>query len=420
MANLLYLVHRMPYPPDKGDKVRSYHLLKHLAARHRVFVGTFIDDPDDAQHLEALRALCADLQVITLNPRRAKLASLTALLGGRALTLDYYDDRRLHRWVRETIAKQGIDAALVFSSSMVQYLKAWPSLPALVDLVDVDSAKWTQYAGEHRWPISWLYRREGERLLAYEREVVGQAAKSFLVTDKEVALFEQLAPEHRGRVQALSNGVDADYFSPDPQRASPYRADELPLVFTGAMDYWPNVDGITWFAREALPALRQRWPSLRLHIVGRNPLASVRALASDAVSISGTVPDVRPYLQHAAVVVAPLRLARGLQNKVLEAMAMARPVVAAQACVEALDSRARQVLLPARSVQDYVAQVVGLLGDSKRARAMGLAARQRVLDDYSWPARLAGLDQAMSLVGRRATAQENPALVTEAACMPGS
>ena len=420
MANLLYLVHRMPYPPNKGDKVRSYHLLKHLAVRHRVFVGTFIDDPDDVQHLEALRAMCADLQVITLNPRRARLASLGALLGGRALTLDYYDDRRLHRWVRETIAKQGIDAALVFSSSMVQYLKAWPSLPALVDLVDVDSAKWTQYAGEHRWPISWLYRREGERLLAYEREVVDQAVKSFLVTDKEVALFEQLAPEHRGRVQALSNGVDADYFSPDPQRASPYRADEVPLVFTGAMDYWPNVDGITWFAREALPSLRQRWPRLRLHIVGRNPLASVRALASDAVSISGTVPDVRPYLQHAAVVVAPLRLARGLQNKVLEAMAMARPVVAAQACVEALDARVSQVLLPARSAEDYVAQVGGLLSDPTHARAMGLAARQRVLDDYSWPARLADLDQAMSLAGRRATAQEIPALVTEAACMPGS
>ena len=293
MANLLYLVHRMPYPPNKGDKVRSYHLLKHLAARHQVFLGTFIDDPDDAQHLEALRAMCADLQVITLNPRRARLASLGALLGGRALTLDYYDDRRLHHWVRETIAKQGIDAALVFSSSMVQYLKAWPSLPALVDLVDVDSAKWAQYAGEHRWPISWLYRREGERLLAYEREVVDKAAKSFLVTDKEVALFEQLAPEHRGRVQALSNGVDADYFSPDPLRASPYRADELPLVFTGAMDYWPNVDGIAWFVREALPALRQRWPSLRLHIVGHNVWMHIEAVQrANRMFDSGTSPDM--------------------------------------------------------------------------------------------------------------------------------
>ena len=415
MANLLYLVHRMPYPPDKGDKVRSYHLLKHLAARHRVFVGTFIDDPDDAQHLEALRAMCADLQVITLNPRRARLASLGALLGGRALTLDYYDDRRLHRWVRETIAKQGIDAALVFSSSMVQYLKAWPSLPALVDLVDVDSAKWAQYAGEHRWPISWLYRREGERLLAYEREVVDKAAKSFLVTDKEVALFEQLAPEHRGRVQALGNGVDADYFSPDPLRASPYRADELPLVFTGAMDYWPNVDGITWFAREALPALRQRWPSLRLHIVGRNPVASVRALASDAVSISGTVPDVRPYLQYAAVVVAPLRLARGLQNKVLEAMAMARPVVAAQACVDALSARAGQDLMAAIHADDYVRQVDALLRDVPGATAMALAGRQRVIDDYGWASQLAGLDKHLAQAFGRAPANGTTSLSAQTA-----
>ena len=415
MANLLYLVHRMPYPPNKGDKVRSYHLLKHLAARHQVFLGTFIDDPDDAQHLEALRAMCADLQVITLNPRRARLASLGALLGGRALTLDYYDDRRLHHWVRETIAKQGIDAALVFSSSMVQYLKAWPSLPALVDLVDVDSAKWAQYAGEHRWPISWLYRREGERLLAYEREVVDKAAKSFLVTDKEVALFEQLAPEHRGRVQALSNGVDADYFSPDPLRASPYRADEVPLVFTGAMDYWPNVDGITWFVREALPALRQRWPSLRLHIVGRNPVASVRALASDAVSISGTVPDVRPYLQHAAVVVAPLRLARGLQNKVLEAMAMARPVVAAQACVDALSARAGQELLAATHADDYVRLVDALLHDAPGATALALAGRQRVIDDYGWASQLAGLDKHLAQAFGRAPANGPASLSAQTA-----
>ena len=415
MANLLYLVHRMPYPPDKGDKVRSYHLLKHLAARHRVFVGTFIDDPEDVAHLEALRAMCADLQVITLNPRRARLASLGALLGGRALTLDYYDDRRLHRWVRETIAKQSINAALVFSSSMVQYLKAWPSLPALVDLVDVDSAKWTQYAGEHRWPISWLYRREGERLLAYEREAVDKAAKSFLVTDKEVALFEQLAPEHRGRVQALSNGVDADYFSPDPLRASPYRADELPLVFTGAMDYWPNVDGITWFARGALPALRQRWPSLRLHIVGRNPVASVRALASDAVSISGTVPDVRPYLQYAAVVVAPLRLARGLQNKVLEAMAMARPVVAAQACVDALSARAGQDLMAAIHADDYVRQVDALLRDAPGATAMALAGRQRVIDDYGWASQLAGLDKHLAQAFGRAPANGTSSLSAQTA-----
>ena len=396
MANLLYLVHRMPYPPNKGDKVRSYHLLKHLAARHRVFVGSFIDDPDDLQHVETLRALCADLHLVTLNPRRARLASLDGLLRGQTLTLRYYHDASLHRWVARTVAQHDIDAMVVFSSSMAQYAQRWPALPMLVDLVDVDSAKWTDYASAHRWPLSWLYRREGRQLLAYERAVVAQAAQSFLVTAKEVALFNRLAPDLAGQVHALSNGVDAHYFAPDPRRPSPFEADEIPLVFTGAMDYWPNVDAVTWFAREALPTLRQQWPQLRLHIVGRSPTAAVKLLAGEAVIVSGTVPDVRPYLQHAAVVVAPLRLARGLQNKVLEAMAMARPVVAASTCVDAIDVRPGQDVLPAQAIEDYIRLVDGLLRDPGRAAALGRAGRQRVLDVYSWPAQLAAIDQYLA------------------------
>ena len=396
MANVLFLVHRMPYPPNKGDKVRSYHLLKHLAQRHRVFVGTFVDDPDDLQHLPALRALCAGLCAQTLNPRLAKLRSLAALAHGEPLTLRYYDNAALHAWVAETVRSERIDAVLVFSSSMAPYAMRHPALPMLADLVDVDSAKWTDYAGNHAWPLSWLYRREGERLLAYEREVVASARGSFLVTDKEVALFTGLAPESAGRVGALCNGVDAAFFAPDPQRPSPFAEGELPLVFTGAMDYWPNVDAVTWFAAEALPALRRRWPALRLHIVGRSPTADVQALAGDAVAVSGTVPDVRPYLQHAAVVVAPLRLARGVQNKVLEAMAMARPVVAAQTCVEAIDAQSGHDILPAVGAQDYVNAIDGLLADGQRADAVGQSGRRCVLAHYSWPARLAGLDDALS------------------------
>ena len=414
MANLLYLVHRMPYPPNKGDKVRSYNMLKQLSRHHQVYLGSFIDDPDDQQHVAALREMCAELYLATLSPGRAKLASLTGLLSGQALTLGYYRDAGLARWVSETVASRCIDAAVVFSSSMAQYAQRWPGLPMLVDLVDVDSAKWSEYAGAHRWPLSWVYRREGRCLLAYERELVSQAARSYLVTGKEVELFTRLAPETAGQVQALSNGVDADYFAPDALLANPYSAGEVPVVFTGAMDYWPNIDATVWFAREALPALRRQWPSLRLHIVGRSPAPAVLALASDAVVVSGTVPDVRPYLQHAAVVVAPLRLARGVQNKVLEAMAMARPVVAAAACVEAIDVTAGRDLLSAVSAEDFVLQVGALLRDAERARAMGAAARQRVLDAYSWPARLAALEQDLSAVGRAAGAARPTVQLAEA------
>ena len=396
MANILYLVHRMPFPPDKGDKVRSHHLLRHLLQRHRVFLGTFVDDPDDAAHLPALRELCADLCAVPLQPRSAKMRSLAGLAHGEPLTLHYYDSARLHDWVRSTVASQAIDAAVVFSSSMAQYAEGLPGLPTLVDLVDVDSAKWTEYADAHAWPMSWLYRREGARLLAYERAVVARSHRSFLVTDKEVGLFRQLAPECDHKVQALCNGVDAAQYTVADDRESPFEPGELPLVFTGAMDYWPNVDAVTWFTRDVLPALRQRWPALRFHIVGRSPTPAVRALAGEAVSVSGTVPDVRPYLQFAAAVVAPLRLARGVQNKVLEAMAMGRPVVSASACIEAIDAVPDQHLLAAETPDDYVQQIGRLLAEPGWAAHIGIAGRRYVLDHFSWQARLASFDGVLA------------------------
>ncbi|MDP2004487.1 MAG: TIGR03087 family PEP-CTERM/XrtA system glycosyltransferase [Rubrivivax sp.] len=393
MANLLYLVHRMPYPPNKGDKVRSFHLLQHLAARHRVFVGTFIDDPDDAVHLPALRTMCTGLHVATLNPLRARLASLAGLLTGRALTLHYYGDAGLRRWVAETVKQEAIDAVVVFSSSMAQYTEGLGHLPVLVDFVDVDSAKWTAYAGQHRWPMSWLYRREGEHLLAYERAVGATAQRGFFSTDKETALFLDRAPECRARIETMGNGVDAQYFAPRADRVSPFAPGEAPLVFTGAMDYWPNVDAVSWFAREVLPLLLQRRPQLRFHIVGRAPTAAVKALASEHVVVTGTVPDVRPYLQHAAVVVAPLRLARGIQNKVLEAMAMGRPVVAAATCVDAIEARPGTEIRPADDAADYAAGIEELLADQARADAMGSAGRQRVLQNYTWAAHMSVFDR---------------------------
>lgn len=395
MATLLYLVHRMPFPPDKGDKVRSYHLLQHLAREHRVFVGTFIDDPDDERHVEALSRLCAGLHAVRLHPRRARVASLAGLATGEPLTLRYYRDAGLARWVAGIVERERPAASIVFSSSMAPYATAHPALPMIVDFVDVDSAKWADYAPRHRWPLSALYAREGRTLLAYERAVAAQARHSFFATDKEAELFHRLAPESAARVEGMANGVDANYFAPDPARTSPYLPGETPLVFTGAMDYWPNVDAVTWFAKDILPALRAKRPELRFHIVGRSPTAAVKALAGPAVNVTGTVPDVRPYLQHAAVVVAPLRLARGIQNKVLEAMAMQRPVVAATSCVQALEVEDGAEILSAGDAQACTRAVDALLDAPQRAQAVGLAGRRRVVQSYAWPARLRALDASL-------------------------
>ena len=397
MANILYLVHRLPFPPNKGDKVRSYHLLRHLLQNHRVFLGTFIDDPDDEQHLPTLKALCPDLHVERLHPRTAKLKSLSGLLRGEALTLAYYRSAGMQRWVQNTVAAHPMRASVVFSSSMAPYAQALaPQVPMLVDFVDVDSAKWTQYAPEHRWPLSWLYRREGRRLLAYERAVAAQAQRSFFVTPNETALFVSQAPESAGRVQSLSNGVDSDFFALDTQRPSPFAPNEQAVVFTGAMDYWPNIDGVSWFVADMLPQLLARWPRARFYIVGRSPSPQVQALASAQVVVTGTVPDVRPYLQHAAAVVAPLRVARGIQNKILEAMAMQQPVVTVHSCAEAIGATAAQGQLRADTPEQFLQALQPLLDAPEHAAALGRAARQFVVQRFSWQAHLSGIDACLA------------------------
>jgi sugar transferase (PEP-CTERM/EpsH1 system associated) len=392
MSKLLYLVHRLPYPPNKGDKVRSYHLLKHLAGRHRVFLGTFIDDPEDEVHVDAVREYCADMHITRINPKVARLMSLSGLARNSALTLPYYHSASLQTWVDRILREEQIDAAVVFSSVMAQFVQGVPQLRKLVDFVDVDSAKWAQYAANHRWPMSWLYRREGERLLAFERSVASQADRCFFVTDLEADLFRRLAPECADKVEAVCNGVDADFFSPQHEFPSPFGPDELPLVFTGAMDYWPNIDAVVWFAAEVLPMLQKNWPRLRFYIVGRSPAPAVLELAGSQIVVTGTVPDVRPYLRHAAVVVAPLRLARGVQNKVLEAMAMGLPVVASKECAVAVDAVAGVDFLAAGTVREYVGAIESLLSAPARGESLGAAARERVLARYSWEANLSPMD----------------------------
>ena len=400
MANILYLVHRIPFPPNKGDKLRSYHMLRHLAQRHRVFLGSFVDDPRDAMHEPTVRAMCADLYLAKLRPALARLRSLRGLVSGQALSLAYYQDAGLKDWVTRTLEGHAIDVIVVFSSPMAQYAFA-PSQrvapPVVIDFVDVDSAKWTQYGGLRSGPLGWLYRREGARLLDWERLSATRARRSFFVTESEAELFRGLAPESAASVHALGNGVDTDYFSPDAARASPFRpvamqADRIPIVFTGAMDYWPNIDAVTWFVHDILPRLCRAWPRLCLYIVGAGPPASVLALASAQVTVTGRVDDIRPWLQHAAVVVAPMRVARGVQNKILEAMAMARPVVATKSCVQAIGACHGQELIAASGAHGFAREIDALLRDPLQAAAIGQAARRRVLANGSWSAQLQGID----------------------------
>ena len=395
MEPILFLVHRIPFPPNKGDKIVSYHLLRHLAARYRVHLGTFIDNPADAEHVRTLDQWCASHCVARLRPRSARLRSLTAFLTGEPLTLPYYRSAQLQQWVEATTARKNIRKAVVFSAAMAQYVELLPDMRVVLDLVDVDSAKWAQYADRHSWPLSSIYRREGVKLLAVERSAAARAAATVLVTRGEADLFVLLAPECSDRVHVIEAGVDIDYFAPHDDRPSPFAVDEAPIVFTGVMDYWPNIDAVSWFAREVLPRVAQQRRDARFHIVGMNPAKTVRALTGDArVSVTGKVVDVRPYLQHAAAVVAPLRLARGIQNKVLEAMAMAKAVVVSTAAARGITAVPGVDIETAGGAEEFCRKVLAVMrpevGD-----AMGQHARARIAADYCWARNLSAFDKLL-------------------------
>jgi sugar transferase (PEP-CTERM/EpsH1 system associated) len=386
---LLFLCHRIPYPPDKGDKIRSYHLLRHLSQHFDIFLATFVDNPDDWQWVPELEKLCVDCRVETLKPSVARLRSLRGFLTDEPLSVPYYISKGMEAWIADRSRSNAIKHLLVYSSAMAQFAEALATsfTRSIVDFVDVDSDKWAQYARRKKWPLSWLYHRESRLLLDYEKRVIEQFETGLFVSASEAAMFRRLAPELAHKVGHYSNGVDATYFRPDPARENPYPAGERVLVFTGAMDYWPNIDAVTWFAREVLPSLKAFDPAVRLYIVGNNPSRSVLDLAAPgAVVVTGRVPDVRPYLQYALAAVAPMRIARGVQNKILEGMAMARPVLASPLGLEGIEAAHEQHVLVAGTCDDYLAYYRRLC--AHEFADIGAAARQLVLDQFDWDTNL--------------------------------
>ena len=396
MQHLLFLAHRIPYPPTKGDKLRSYHLLRYLAQRYRVHLGAFVDDVADFEHAGTLRELCADCHLVWLNSRLARLKSLTGLASAAPLTLPYYRSSSMSQWVQSVLRASPVRSALVFSAAMAQYVMREKGLRRVADLVDVDSDKWRQYAGTQGWPYSAIYRRESRALLGYEREIANRFDATVFVSAAEAELFRELAPEAAHKVWHVNMGVDGSYFSPDRAYANPYGGDDRVLVFTGAMDYWPNVDAVDWFARRAFPAILQRFPSAKFYIVGARPRAQVNKLAElPGVRVTGTVPDVRPYIAHATLAVAPLRLARGVQSKVLEAMAMAKPVLASPQAVAGIEAEVGKELLVAADEVEFVEEATRLL-QGNSSSATGPAGRARVLASYVWDTNLSRFEHLLA------------------------
>jgi len=396
VSKVLYLTHRIPYPPDKGDKIATWHILRHLAARHEVYLGSFVDDPDDWQHEAKMRSLCADVLLRPIRPKLRRLRSLSAFLTGESISAVYYRDGRMRQWVERTVREQGIRHAVLYSSPVVQYVAgaAGRGMRRVAHFSDVDSEKWRQYGAAHRGPVGWVYRREADRLLEFEVRMAGAVEATAFVTEADAQLFRRLAPQVADRVGVIENGVDTAYFDPALPFDSPYAPGGPVIVFTGVMDYWANVDAVQWFATEVLPRVQASIPDARFAIVGSRAGADVQALASrPGVLVTGRVPDVRPYLRHAALSVAPMRIARGTQNKVLEAFSMARPVLMTSGAAEGL----RPVDWLAGRVVDDPVRFAELAVELLRHPADRPSARDYVLGNYSWDAHLQRLDQMLQV-----------------------
>jgi sugar transferase (PEP-CTERM/EpsH1 system associated) len=399
MPEILFLVHRAPWPPDRGDRIRSWHMFEALAKLAPVHVAALADNEQDAAIARAKMApLCKSLAVEVRNVSRP-VALAQAVLRGEPVSNRLFSNKVLAQHVEAVNGRGNISHIVAFSGQMAQYLPAGFDGPVLMDFVDVDSAKFATYAEQDkRQPLHWVHKREARVLGAYEAKVARRVDASLFVSGAEAALFCSRTGLGADKVRAIENGIDTDRFDP-ALTFDAVDGGEGPLaVFTGQMDYRPNIDAVRWFAAAVLPLIRQHYANVRFAIVGRAPTDEVRALAKlPGVAVTGEVPNVRPWLAAADAVVAPLLLARGVQNKLLEAMAMARPVVASAAAATGIDAIPGEHLLVADGAAAMADAVGTLFDDRAAAAAMGQAARVRMIARYGWDARLAPLGELLGL-----------------------
>ena len=386
---ILMLAHRIPYPPHTGDKTRAFHIARHLARRHDLTLAFLVDERADLGGLAALRDVVPTVEWGLLWKPWSLIKGLTGLAVGGPLTLPYFSSRGLRRRLARRMADAPYDLVYASSTATAQYARAL-GVPMVMDFVDVDSDKWRQYSERSAPPLSWLYRTEGRRLQAAEGGIARWARLCLLATASEASLLRSFAPWARTAV--IPNGIDLDYYRPIERSGSP-----AAVIFTGAMDYLPNIDAVRYLCDDILPRIRGEVPGTRFYIVGMNPSADVQRLASiPGVTVTGTVPDVRPFYARASVCVAPLRMGRGVQNKVLQAMAMGLPVVASGVAQRGLEAKAGTHLHVEDDPVAFADRVVALLTSPPARAAMGRQGRAFVEAHHAWDASCARLESMLS------------------------
>lgn len=377
---VLYLCHRIPYPPDKGDKIRAFHQLRAIASRHEVDLFTLADDGRDMVHRSALLEYCNGVTIAPVYPKTARLFSLPYLFTPTPLTLPYFYSSELQRQVSEALATNKYDRIFIYCSAMAQYVGQAGQIPVILDLVDVDSDKWMQYARFTRFPLSAIYQREAHALRKYEKKVSEKAACVLVTTEREAELMRGISVS--AQVNVVPNGVDTEYFN---RGDAPVDRRDPTVIFTGDMSYFPNQEAVISFATNTLPIVRQSIANVRFLIVGRNPSRGVMKLEQmDGVEVTGFVPDIRTQLARAQVAVAPFSIAAGIPNKILEAMAYGLPIVATPRAMQGLSPRVADIVRKGDTPEALASHLVVLLRDFRLAQVTGLEGRRRIIEDYSW------------------------------------
>jgi sugar transferase (PEP-CTERM/EpsH1 system associated) len=386
---LLFLCHRIPFPPNKGDKIRSFNILKVLAKDYDIHLACFVDDPYDWQYTEHLEALCESSLFVNQNKWVSKIKGLKAFISHSAISIPYYSRRKMQNWVDDKIRQHKIARVFVYSSVMAQYIdmEHASELTTIVDFVDVDSDKWRQYSESKTGIARWVYQREFDKLAEFETKVALLAKHSLFVSPQEAELFKQQIPENVGkRVHGILNGVDTQFFDPNSSGIEKLN-EQIDVVFTGAMDYWANVDAVLWFSKEIWPLIRKKYPMATFYIVGGGPSSAVMALnGKHGITVTGRVKDVRPYILQSKVIVAPMQIARGIQNKVLEGMAMAKPVIATTMAIEGIEGRNEHVRITNDPMvfSEHVSNYMGELTNANESR-------EWIMQHLQWHATLADL-----------------------------
>lgn len=405
MREILFLAHRIPWPADRGDKIRSHHIFKRLCEMAPVHVATFADDARDMGFVGEMDGILASSHV-ELRSKPQWQAGAEAVLTGQPVSVRSFGSRSMQEWVERLLSTGRISHIFCFSGQMAQYVPDSFYGRFIMDFVDVDSAKFESYADKGNPLMRWINGREGRLLSAFEFNAARRADASLLVSETEAALFRSRTGADN--VSALGNGIDTEYYDPAAKFKKLHPAFPDPLiVFTGQMDYRPNIEAVTDFAIHAMPIILDRHPEASFAIVGRNPTRGVSDLSMlPGVQVTGAVDDVRTWLGSADIVVAPLRIARGIQNKVLEAMAMARPVVVSPAAAEGIYAERGTHFYVEPNVAAEAERVCALLDEPQAALKTGAAARTHVMRHYGWESQLAPLDALMGFASARAEAAE--------------